>query len=277
LNKILILCFVFSALNLKSQINLDSLVNAIKTSSEFSIKDTVHYTFGDFTKFENNTKTKRFDICLDSAGTLCENLKVSLIRYEYDSIGRKTLTTGYNIQGNYNLWDFPPIEIISYSNDSIITDTYAHNVKLRKRTIEKLDLMGRLETEKHYNHDLAFTRGTAITFDSTNYKIISSNINATNELINDEFGVATIEIYVNNFSDNHITKQFFYDKDAKLVNGFHLSQSTYMSNLSESVPKPFAYFVISRDETSSETSTKYYNASHQLVGQSSYGTFLIFE
>lgn len=100
------------------QIDVDELL--IKLHRDYEITGKRDYLREKFTVFISKNKLDEYHVFLDSNGKVNEYIGLSIAHYAFDDMGRPTLIEGFNSKGERYYWDFPPITIFRYYEDTTI-------------------------------------------------------------------------------------------------------------------------------------------------------------
>ena len=147
---VLFMILVFNSTS--AQINLDSIRTRLNNSKKWTKTQKIRYLNVYFQRFENTNN--KYDVYLDKKGKLLEYLGCSVIYYEYDDLNRLIKRIGYNLKGNFSLWDFSPIETTEYLNDTIQNNFFDFKYKLSDRKVTIKDSMNRTIEVQYFDKNL---------------------------------------------------------------------------------------------------------------------------
>lgn len=95
-----------------SQIDIDSLYT--KISRDYVYHGEYKLLMENFQVYWNNDSTDAYFFYVDSNDIMNDYICLATLHKSYDSLGRKILDEGYNLEGVLFNWDFPPYETYEY-------------------------------------------------------------------------------------------------------------------------------------------------------------------
>jgi hypothetical protein len=251
--------FILGCLTAKAQINLDSLRQNIENSTMWTKTITVDYLMQPFQRFERIDKLESFDLFIDSTGHLNECIGLTAIYKQFDNQNRLTKRIGYNLKGNYFLWDFSPIEMTEYYNDTTIVAYYNYEFILTSKEVNIKDSIGRLYEELWFdNNNKLYSRTTYKYIDQQNELLITT-FDGNDKIKYDKFGVG---IRLQKFDTmKRIVEERYFDSQMNLVEAEHdLPSSSNFFNCNFSIVK--------REYKDNVVLTQYYNSKNELQCES---------
>jgi hypothetical protein len=233
-------------------------MDVVLTSNNFHKTKTKIYLLENFQRFENSDSTKSYDVYLDSSSKIKEYIGLSMVYKEYDKEGRTTKRIGYNLKGDYFLWDFAPIIQTYYSYDSITNDYYNYLYKLHHRNTTIKDSLDREVESINFDKNLKFTSRSTKIYDDYLKQVIITNYDVDGNLKPNKFGVSIQLKKFNSQDFNSYSEEYFYDSNMKLIDADH----KYLSSENESELK---YSQIKSKNQGAEYTTIYYNAKGRVI------------
>ncbi len=252
----ILLYLILIASTSEAQINLDSLRHQLETSNNWTKTKTVDYLMQNFQRFESKDNAEIYDLYIDSAGNLNEYIGLATVYKKYDQQKRITKIIGYNLKGNYSFWDFSPIQLTEYHNDTTIIDDYNSQYLLTGRKISVKDSKDRIIEEQHYDKSLKlYSRVVYDYFDLQNI-LLQKNYDGNGILKPNKKGVAIkLQIFDNK---KHIIEERFYDSQMNLIDANHDFEDD----------TPCKYSILKRKITKKLERTFYYNSKNELQCES---------
>jgi hypothetical protein len=258
MKKLLIPIFLLFHSVVFSQINTDSLMNVLLHSKKFKHVGSVGYLMKHFQKFKTTDGLENYDVYMDSRKKLKEYMGLSIVYKQYDKQGRIAKRIGYSLKGKYSLWDYSPIEIMSYSKDTATTEYYNSAYILTDKITEIKDTLGRLiETLEYDKHLNPMSRTVSGYTDSLNEVLIKYYDGQGKFRINSQ-GVAIRRQKFDTINKKFIIEEYFYDSTMKLVDADH-------ENLGGNNGTSLNYSEIKNHIESGETISSYYNSKGVLI------------
>ena len=243
----------------EAQINLDSLRQNIENSNLWTKTKTVDYFMRSFQRFERVDHLESFDLFIDSAAHLNEHIRLTAVYMQFDNLNRRTKRIGYNMKGNYFLWDYSPIEIIEHHDDTTLIASYSHQFILTEKIAKITDIKGRIIEELWYDKNLKLYHKVTYNYKDHQNELLITTFDGKNQIKYDEFGVG---IKLQKFdSINRLVEERYYDSYMKLVEAEH-----YLSSLSSGFNCEFSILI--REYKNSEELTKCYNSMNELQCES---------
>lgn len=253
---LLTIIFILTSNFVFSQIKLDSLMNELSNPKKYKLTAPVKYMTEDFQRFESTDKKELYDVYLDSTGKLSNYIELSVVYRTLDLQGRQLKTIGYNRDGTYYLWDFPPIKEMIYKKDTTIETNYNYKYMFSSRKTTITDKKDRIieiiyQDKESNNYDRTINKYN----DSLNELTITRYDN-NNKLIKDKNGVVFIYQKLDSINKKEIVEQRFLDINNKLVDAKHEFNYTQTGCV---------FSIIYRKLENNEFVTDYYNSAREHV------------
>lgn len=251
--------FLLLCLTAKAQIDLDSLRQSIENSTTWTKTKTIDYLMQPFQRFETVDKLEKIDLFIDSTGQLNEFIGLTAVYQQFDNQNRITKRIGYNLKGNYYLWDYSPIQTTEYLNDTTIITHYDYQYILTRKETNIKDDKGRTIEELRHDKDLKLYSRKTYNYIDQQKELLVTTFDGDGQIKNDEFGVGII--WQKFDSINRLIEKRYYDSQMNLVDGEHDWPSS--SNIFEC-----KYSILIREYKNNEELTKYYNSKKELQCES---------
>lgn len=192
---------------------------------------------------------------LDSSGQLSEYCGQTIIHRKFDSLGRITFRTGYMKDGRYRYFDYSPIILISYLNDTTVKDYFDENNKFRRREILIRDKLGRVLEERVINNAYQLTDKKIIKYSDSSGFVVVSFLDSLGHYKPNEHGVSVLLQKFHNDSALFLTEQHYLDSNGKPVEARH-----------ESSNEPCSYYKkVNYGSPDSGNDFSYFNAKDELA------------
>jgi hypothetical protein len=214
----------------------------------------------DFQRFESTDKKELYDVCLDSTGKLSNYIELSIVRRTLDSLGRQLKTIGYNKEGKYFLWDFPPITEMIYNKDTTIETHYNHKYIFSSRETKITDKKGRVNEIIYQGKESKNYDRTVNIYNDTLDELTIMHYDNNTNLKQDKNGVVYIYQKFDSINKNDIIEQRFLDINKKLVDNKHEFNNSQTNCI---------FSVIYRKFEKGEFVTYYYNSNGKIVCEAS--------
>jgi hypothetical protein len=254
---------IFSSTFLNSQIDLDSLNAELVYSGHFVKSENKKYLLGNFQRYENKQKTEFYDVCYDSSGNLSDYIGVSLVHITIDSKGRILKQIGYDSKGNYNLWDFSPIQLNTYLKDTTIQEFYNRLGKLTERKKTITDSKGRIVDVVLFDENKQFKIKEHSTYKESENTIVIELMDSNGNLTPNNSGVAVKEIKLETLESDIIEQIKFFNTNHELIDAEH---SHPMATIGSSVFNPGCYYsIVKFKRANNEIKFQYYNSLGNLI------------
>jgi len=252
----ILLFFVLFASVAQAQINMDSLKQYLEMSNRWKNTKSVDYLMQPFQRFEIEDKTETYDLFIDSLGNLNELFGVTAVYRKFDQQKRLTKLIGYKLNGNYFYWDYSPIILNEYRQDTTIVDYYDTNFMLTERNITIHDAKERIVEKLVYDSSLKLSsRRVNDYFDRQNMLFLKS-YDGNGKLKLDKKGLA-VKLQI--FDDkNRIIEERFYDSQMNLIEADHGFEEISACEFS----------ILKRVFSKKEEHVYYYNSKNELVCES---------
>jgi len=220
---------------------------------------TVDYLMQPFQRFERVDQLESFDLFIDSTGHLNEHIGLTAVYKQFDNQNRLTKRIGYNLKGNYYLWDYSPIEMTEYHNDTTIVAHYNYQFLLTEKKAKINDGKGRVIEELWYDKNLKLNSRTTYNYIDQQNELLITTFDGSNQIKYDKFGVG---IKLQKFDTlNRLIEQRYYDSQMNLVEAEHNLSSS--SNFFEC-----KFSILRREYKNCEELTQYYNSKNELQCES---------
>lgn len=246
---------------------MDSLMNELITSNNFYRTDTISYLMEPFYRYKSIDGSQSNDIYIDSIGELSDYIGLTMVHKEYDPYERVTKRIGYNLKGNYYLWDYSPIVHWQYATDTIIKDNYNFQYVLEERIETIKDSNDReIETLK-FDKDLRLSSRITKTFNDSLNEVLIKRYDSNGNYMPDKLGMS---ISLKRFDPDNQTsfvEEYFYDSKMKLIDGDH-------NNLASRDGLELNYSQIKKKEEG-DWVTIYYNSEGEIVCEAAFGELII--
>ena len=245
---------------LKAQFNIDSMKSYMETSSLWHKTEKIKYLTEFFQRYERYDSSEKVDLYLDSLGKINEYIGLTAIYKQYDNAHRIKKRIGYNLDGSYGFWDYSPIVIYDYNNDTTITIYYNYKFDLSDVNIKIIDTKKRLLEDINYNHDFTYYEDTKYIYNDIEHSRLIKVYNLNGKLTNDKYGVAIKYQQIDSTDSEFIIEERFYNKRMKLVNANHSNLTNHGFSCD--------YAILKRAIKNGEKWTSYYDEKNRLQFES---------
>jgi len=242
-----------------AQINLDSIKSQIEGSNDWIKTGTIEYLTEPFQRFEKIDSTESYDFYIDSTGNLSEYLGLSGVYKQFDNQNRIIKRIGYNLKGNYYLWDYSPIEITEYHTDTTIVNHYNNQFVLSERVVTIKDSEERVIETIYFDKKLEMNIKTIKEYDDSNNELLTMTFDSNDRIKLNELGVAIKWQKFKTKNWDQIIEERFYDDKMNLVDANH--------NLSNSNFKCI-YSIVKREVKNDKEFISYFNSKGELQCES---------
>jgi len=251
---------IFFCLTTEAQLNLDSLRQYLENSNTWTKTKTVDYLMQTFQRFERVDKLECFDLFIDSTGHLNEHIGLTAVYKQFDNQNRITKRIGYNLKGNYFLWDYSPIETTEYHYDTTVVSHYDYQFSLTEKIFSIKDNKDRIIEELRYDNNLRLYSRITYSYNDQQNELLITTFDGSGKIHYDKFGVG-IKLQIFD-SVNRLIEERYYDSEMNLVEAEH--------NLSSSSSDFFKceFSILRREHRDNEELTKYYDSKNELQCES---------
>ncbi|MCH2231875.1 MAG: hypothetical protein MK105_16185 [Crocinitomicaceae bacterium] len=268
MKKYLIFILILLSSTIYSQVNIDSVMNELLFSGNFHKTDTIPYLTESFYRYRSLDETKSYDVYTDSLDKLNEYVGLSMVYREYDIEGRTTKRIGYNLKGNYYLWDYSPIIHTQYSNDTTTKDYYNYQYVLQERIITIMDSSGRVIETLRFDKNLELSSQITNVYDDSINQVLITSYDGNGKYRPDKLGVSIRLKKYNPNDPNTYLEEYFYDSKMRLIDGDH-------NNLSSDKGLELKYSQLKRKNEEGDWITSYFNAKGEMICEESFGDLII--
>ena len=259
--RILLPFFLFASNISFSQIDIDSLVNNLKYSKKFQIVDSIQYLTQYFKRFESDDGKEIYDVFLDSGEKIGEYIGLSVVYKQYDSECRNIKIIGYDREGNYDYWDYEPIQITTYLKDSVIVDLYNRFNSFSSRSIKISDFKSRQVESLEFDKDLKLYLKTVFKYIDSSNELLIMTYDGLGLLQPNTEGVTTHYEKFDPGDNDFIKEERFYGSTNNLINANHLIKLG--ANSFSSIGIDFS--TLRRTKLNGEITVSYYDSNGKLV------------
>jgi hypothetical protein len=258
MKKLCLIFICFSYFICQSQIKVDSVLDNVL--NKYHKTGAKKYLMVEFSKFESENSSERYDIYLDSTNNLLEYIGLSIIHYSYDSLKRIKIIEGFNQNGELSYWDFPPLQKFSYTHDTLVPKLN----KIRNEVCACInpDSLGMIIRIYEYYNDTTYNKIRINLISSDSLIRLKYSYNINRKLSKNSKNVAYTYREYDKKTGYLILHERYYDKHLELVNGVHMAYKS--DNYAQHCSVPYAYSI--REIKDNEIVTiKFYNKNHLLV------------
>jgi len=233
--------------------NMDSLMLALSDSTHYMASDKMKFFEDPYKQFESSTSNEVYEVYLDSTGQLTTIIGLAVVYREYDESDRIIKRIGYNLEGGYYLWDYPPIIITHYGERSKSEDNYGYNNQLRSRTTTIIDSVDRLIRTLNYDSDLQLTSMQTKDYLDSKNEVWVKFYDGAGHLRPNQRGMSIHLQRLDPANPEFVVAEYFYDSNKNLVDADHCH---LFSNDRESL----IYSRISRETRDGVIVTSFFNS-----------------
>jgi len=239
---------------------LDSLKINVETSSNWTKTKTVDYLMESFQRFETLDQKESLDLYIDSSGYLNEYIGLAGVYKQFDNQNRITKRIGYDLKGDYYLWDYSPIEATEYHNDSTILTRYNFQFILSERVIIIKDSKDRIVETLYYDKNLKLYSRIASEYADLQNELLIITYDGDGKLKSNANGVAIRLEILDSIDREFIVEERFYDANMNLIDADHSSLNSFGFKCE--------YSILRRELINKEERISYFNSKDKLQCES---------
>ncbi|MCB9261776.1 MAG: hypothetical protein H6607_05315 [Flavobacteriales bacterium] len=250
MKRILFILFILTGFQCYSQINMDSLLNELLHSNQYQKIEPTKRLLEEFQRYESTDGQELYEVYFDSTGKLNEYLGLTVSYFLKDKKGRTIKRVGYNLKGEYYLWDLNPITEYKYLGDSTITDYFDSKSKLEYRNLTIVDSQGRIIEKSEFDNQLQLVIKIATFYNDKENEIIVKRIGRGDVLKPNKNGLSIQVKKTDSADSTFVIEEQFLDSNSELIDADH-------NDLGRGIELKYSY--LKRKIQNGETIENYYN------------------
>jgi hypothetical protein len=210
----------------------------IELHRDYEITGKRNYLLENFIVFESTDRLEAYHVFLDSNGIVNEYIGLSIVHYSFDEISRPALIEGFNSKGERYYWDFPPITMFRYFEDTVILYLTKIRQMLSHEPLLDTTYNVFVKTEKYTDEFSKYDKTNYLIYTKDSTCILRFSVCSNGAICKSKNGVYFNYRELDSIDKSTISHERFYDTLFQLVEAPHLA-SVRDENLSGYEYLPF--------------------------------------